>query len=74
MSTYILKAMFVIALVLLLEWRVLRRESRSTRWLYFSMLGVSTCIWLYLGIEDKPVRPSVWLEQVLSPLSINNLR
>jgi uncharacterized membrane protein len=74
MSAYILKACLALAAVLLVERRIFKKETRATRWLYLSLLGLSAAIWLYLGVDQEPVRPAVWLEQLLSPVALNNLQ
>ncbi|KEO82595.1 hypothetical protein [Tumebacillus flagellatus] len=73
MNTVIVQAILTIGLVLLLEWRLIKREPGSTRLLYFSMLGLSCCIWIYLGAVATPVRPSTWLEHLLAPVALLNV-
>jgi len=56
-----------LAVVLLLQWRSLRRASAVSRWISFVLLGASGVVWFFLMQHLHVSRPAVWLEQLLEP-------
>lgn len=60
---------FVIGVILVIQWRTLKRESRMTRWLAYGLMAFSASIWTYFTNAAEVERPMVWLEKWFHPLN-----
>lgn len=67
MITTVLQAAVVTVFILLVEWPQLKHASKTTRWITFSLLGVSGIIWVYVFSVAHVLRPAAVLERLLKP-------
>lgn len=58
---------FVVALIIILQWKELKQGTRETRWVVFSVLVVSGVLWVYIATWVHVPRPAMWLETILEP-------
>jgi hypothetical protein len=57
----------LLAGVVLLDWKDFRKTTLITKWITFTVLGLSGIIWIYIVTAVNVPRPAVWLEHMLEP-------
>lgn len=70
MTGQLLLSLGVFALILMLEWRPLRKSSRSTRIISYSLYAASSAVWVWLHLSVHVPRPAAFLELLLQPFDI----
>ena len=66
MITHIIELLIVFGILALLEWKTLKKSTRSTRYLTCVICGASAAVWIYLSSGTDLFHPSAWLRSVLS--------
>ncbi|PLR98826.1 hypothetical protein [Bacillus sp. T33-2] len=56
-----------IALIVFLEWKNLKKATKSTRWFTLGILMFSGALWVYIQSEPNHFIPSEWLHSLLEP-------
>lgn len=70
MTGQLMLSLLVFAIILMLEWRPLRKSTRSTRMISYSLYALSSAIWVWLQVSMHVPRPAVYLEMLLQPFDI----
>lgn len=65
MTNLLVIFLVVIAVILLLDWKVLRTLPSSNRWLACSILILSLGIFIYNLKFEKRMHPTVWLGRII---------
>lgn len=70
MNASYLHGVALVLLLLVVQWKSLKKENRYTRWTVYLLLFLTLAIWVYCSSAVVIVRPMVWLEKWISPLSL----
>ncbi|HEY2494582.1 MAG TPA: hypothetical protein VGI33_16955 [Paenibacillus sp.] len=65
MTNLVVIFLVIMALILLLDWKVLRTLPPSNRWLTCSMLILSLVIFIYNLKFEKRMPPTVWIGRII---------
>ncbi|AJS60457.1 hypothetical protein [Paenibacillus sp. IHBB 10380] len=65
MTNLVVIFLVIMALILLLDWKVLRTLPPSNRWLTCSMLILSLAIFIYNLKFEKRMHPTVWMGRII---------